>query len=342
MDAVTGEALVEQAREWQQSDPDPETRAEIERLIESDRPELERRFAGRLQFGTAGLRGPLGAGPARMNQVVVRRAAAGLARYLLDYGLAAGGLVVGHDARHRSDAFALDTARVAAGLGLPTRLLPPNVPTPLLAFAVLDLGAAAGVMVTASHNPRWDNGYKVYLGHGGQIVPPANQLISDRIDAVTAEGAVAVAAAQDPLIERVGSIEERYLAELVNRVPLVPEARRVKVAYSALHGVAGNLLLQAFKRCGFAAPVVVLEQQRPDPSFPTVDFPNPEEPGTMDRVIALARQQGSDIALANDPDGDRLGVAIPQADGSWRMLRGDEIGWLLADHVLTHTSGDDR
>jgi phosphomannomutase len=339
MGYVTGDALGEQAGAWLALDPDPVTREELQRLIDSDREELARRFASRLEFGTAGLRGPLGAGPARMNQVVVRRAAAGLVQYLLDTGTAAGGLVVGHDARWRSDAFALDTARVAAARGVPVWLLPPNVPTPRLAFAVRELGAAAGVMVTASHNPRHDNGYKVYLGTGAQIVPPVDQLISDRIDA---QHDVALAAITDPLIERIDWMAEAYLDALARTVPLVPDARQVRVAYSALHGVAGKLLLQAFQRCEFAAPVVVLEQQKPDPDFPTVSFPNPEEPGTMDRVIELAQRHHCDIALANDPDGDRMGVALPQPDGTWRMLRGDEIGWLLADHVLNHTTGDDR
>lgn len=332
--------LRELAEAWLAVDPDPDTRSELEQLLAAADPaELAARFAGRLQFGTAGLRGELGAGPMRMNRVVVRRAAWGLVSYLLatDPEAHRRGVLIGCDARRNSDVFARDTARVAAALGVRAMLLPDRIPTPLLAFSITEVDAAAGVMVTASHNPRADNGYKVYLGDGAQIVPPHDVEISSWIDRAPAD--VPVAALDDPLIEQLGDERlQRYLAE-VHRVEGPTDA---VVAYSPLHGVAGRPLLAAFDRAGLPEPVVVAEQFEPDPTFGDLSFPNPEEPGTMDRLIALAEANGADVALANDPDGDRLGVAIPTPDGSWRRLAGDEIGWLLADHLLRTTSGDDR
>ena len=332
--------LHERARAWQAIDPDPETRAELAELLErGDDAGLADRFAGRLQFGTAGLRGALGAGPMRMNRVVVRRAAWGLVSYLLatDPGAAERGVLIACDARRNSDVFALDTARVAAALGVRAMLLPDRVPTPLLAYSITGLGVAAGVMVTASHNPPADNGYKVYLGDGAQIVPPCDADISAWIDKAPAD--VAVSAPDDPRIERLGDEPlQTYLAA----VHQVTGPVDVRVAYTPLCGVAGRPLLAAFDRAGLPEPVVVDAEFEPDPTFGTLTFPNPEEPGTMDRVIELAAAVGADVALANDPDGDRLGAAIPCADGTWRKLAGDEIGWLLADHLLRTTSGDDR
>ncbi len=332
--------LHELARAWQSVDPDPDTRAEIDRLLEADDEHgLADRFAGRLQFGTAGLRGALGAGPMRMNRVVVRRAAWGLVSYLLekDPDAARRGILIGCDARRNSDVFALDTARVAAAFGVRAMLLPDRIPTPLLAFSITEVGAAAGVMVTASHNPPADNGYKVYLGDGAQIVPPCDAEISAWIDRAPTD--VPVAGLTDLLIERLGDGPlQTYLAAMHR----VEGPFDVNVAYSPLCGVAGRTLLAAFDRAGLPPPTVVADQFEPDPTFGTLTFPNPEEPGTMDRLIDLAREIGADVALANDPDGDRLGVAIPCADGTWRKLAGDEIGWLLADHVLGGTAGDDR
>lgn len=332
------------ARAWLAEDPDPDTRAELERLLDDDPDEVARRFAGSLQFGTAGLRGEVGAGPLRMNRAVVRRAAAGLASWLLasEPDAASRGVVVGHDARTKSDAFAEDTARVLAAAGIRVHLLPPLVPTPVLAFAITHLGAAAGVMVTASHNPPADNGYKVYLGTGCQIVPPVDAEIKACIDAIVSLENVPLAAADDPLIERPGdAVVEAYL-EFVPSVRLVPEVADVRVAYTPMHGVGGSVAVAAFERAGLPAPVVVPEQMAPDGSFPTVAFPNPEEPGALDLLLALAASSGADVAVANDPDADRLGAAIPTPEGSWRRLGGDEIGWLLADHILRHTTGDDR
>jgi phosphomannomutase len=219
-------------------------------------------------------------------------------------------------------------------------LLPARQPTPLLAWSITELGAAAGVMVTASHNPPQDNGYKVYLADGAQIVPPHDTNISRCIDAVGLD--IAVADGQHPLIERLdGGIVERYL-DFAGSVRLSPATPGATVVVTALHGVGGELLQRAFLRAGFAAPEPVAAQQSPDPEFPTVPFPNPEEPGAMDAVIELGQRRGATVALANDPDADRLGAAIPTRDGGWRRLGGDEIGWLLADHILSRTQGDDR
>jgi phosphomannomutase len=320
---VTPDELRSAARAWAEDDPDPATRAEVEALLAADDlPALTARFDGRLVFGTAGLRGPVRAGPTGMNRAVVRRTAAGLAAHLG----AGRTVVVGRDARHGSEDFALDTCAVLAGAGLRALLLPDVLPTPVLAFAVLHLGADAGVMVTASHNPPQDNGYKVYLSDGAQVVPPVDQ----EVEAATA----AVGRVHDlPLSqdwERLGpEVLDAYL-DAVAALPLSPH-RDVRVAYTPLHGVGGGTLLEALRRAGFPAPDVVAEQAEPDPDFPTVAFPNPEEPGAMDRLLALAERTGADVAIASDPDADRVAVAV-----GGRPLRGDELGLLLADHLLGH------
>ena len=331
-------AVADAAEAWWALDPDPETRAELRALLEAgDEAELERRFDGRLTFGTAGLRARLGAGPRRMNQVVVRQATAGLMRHLPEGAM----VVIGYDARHKSDTFAHDAAGVVAAAGGRPRLLPLPLPTPLVAFAVRHLGADAGVMVTASHNPPADNGYKVYLGDGAQIVPPADAEIAAAI-AAAAEGPVEVAGPDDPRIEVLDATLLSAYLDAVLAGGLV-EARDVSVVYTAMHGVARDVLVAAFGRSGFPEPIMVREQADPDPDFPTVAFPNPEEPGALDLALERARAAGADVILANDPDGDRLGVAVPTADGDdWQQLTGDEIGALLADHVLRHTEGDDR
>ena len=334
------------AEKWLLAEPDEDMRQELQALIDGSGHELDARFNGRLMFGTAGLRAEVGAGPNRMNRLVVRQAAAGLVDYLLRSveGSAEAGILIGFDARRKSDVFALDTARVAAARGMKAMLLPQLLPTPVLAWNISRIGVAAGVMVTASHNPPQDNGYKVYLGSGAQIVPPHDELISDAIESFDATS-IELASEDSPLIQILGNecIDE-YIKWLPS-VRLCRDVPRIKVAYTAMHGVGGDTALRAFASAGFDQPVVVASQQEPDGSFPTVSFPNPEEPGAMDLVIDLARQSGSAIALANDPDADRLGVAIPvtgETSGEWRLLRGDEIGWLLGDHILRHTNGDDR
>jgi phosphomannomutase len=332
------------AEAWLAVDPDPETRAELTDLLAShDHRALAERFGDRLQFGTAGIRGELGAGPTRMNRVTVRRATAGLVRYLLDEkpDAAERGLAICCDARHKSDVFALDTARVAAALGMRALLLPRPQPTPVLAWSVAHLSATAGVMVTASHNPPRDNGYKVYLEDSSQIVSPIDVDIAHAIDAVDL-AAIPLADEDDPAIVHVDdSVLQAYLAA-APRVRLVPGVGDVKIAYTPMHGVGGATLVAAIERAGWSLPHVVEAQFTPDPDFPTVSFPNPEEPGAMDLLLELAASVDADIALANDPDADRLAAAIPTPDGGWRRLSGDELGWLLADHILGHTKGDDR
>ena len=343
---MSGGSRLDIAKKWLEAEPDEDIRVELQQLIDGSNEELEERFSGRLLFGTAGLRAQVGAGPMRMNRLVVQQAAAGLVDYLLRTveGAAEAGILIGFDARRKSDVFALDTARVAAARGMKAMLLPSVFPTPVLAWNISRLGVAAGVMVTASHNPPQDNGYKVYLGSGAQIVPPHDEMISDAIESFDATS-IELASEVSPLIQILGNecIDE-YIKWLPS-VRLCRDVPRIKVAYTAMHGVGGDTALRAFASAGFDQPVVVASQQEPDGSFPTVSFPNPEEPGAMDLVIDLARQSGAAIALANDPDADRLGVAIPitgDSSGEWRLLRGDEIGWLLGDHILRHTHGDDR
>ncbi len=336
---MTPDEIRTAAEAWLADDPDPVARDEIHALLDAlpgSAAELADRFAGPLTFGTAGLRGTLRAGPNGMNLAVVTRAAAGLLAWLAEQG-ADGPLVIGYDARHGSKAFAERTAEVAAGAGRPAVLLPRPLPTPVLAYAVRALDAVAGVMVTASHNPPQDNGYKVYLGAalggpagaGAQIVPPADRGIEAAIQAVPALAQVALGPP--------GTVADDTIAEgYAQRAAAVVDPsgpRDLRVAYTPLHGVAGAVLADAFARAGFAAPAVVPEQADPDPDFPTVAFPNPEEPGAMDLLLALAETSGADLAIANDPDGDRCAVAVP-GPGGWRALRGDELGALLADHLM--------
>ncbi|MER5815893.1 phospho-sugar mutase [Streptomyces californicus] len=326
--------LIAQARTWLAEDPDPETRDELAALIEAGATqELAVRFAGTLQFGTAGLRGELGAGPMRMNRSVVIRAAAGLAAYLKAQGQDGGLVVIGYDARYKSADFAHDTAAVMTGAGLRAAVLPRPLPTPVLAYAIRHLGAVAGVEVTASHNPPRDNGYKVYLGDGSQIVPPADGEIAAAIAAV---GPLADVVRPEDGWEVLGEdVLDAYLAR-TDAVLSAGSPRTARTVYTAMHGVGASVLTAAFERAGFPAPVLVAEQAEPDPAFPTVAFPNPEEPGAMDLAFATARRAAPDLIIANDPDADRCAVAVPDpaADGGWRMLRGDEVGALLAARLV--------
>ncbi|MGA9276433.1 phospho-sugar mutase, partial [Ilumatobacter sp.] len=251
------------------------------------------------------------------------------------------GVVIAHDARRKSDLFALDTARVLATMGIRSMLHPGVQPTPVLAWSITGLDAAAGVVVTASHNPPADNGYKVFLETGSQIVNPVDEQISYAIDGIDPLH-VPIAREDDHLIRRLDtSWQEAYVASVPD-VRLRPDVAGVPVAYTAMHGVGAETIEMAFNAAGFDPPIPVVEQHQPDGTFPTVAFPNPEEPGAMDLLIRTATESGAAIALANDPDADRLGAAIPQPDGTWRRLSGDEIGWLFADHILGHTEGDDR
>ncbi|HEU5029846.1 MAG TPA: phospho-sugar mutase [Spirillospora sp.] len=320
------------AEEWLAQDPDPDTRAELRAILDAgDDRALAARFGSRLEFGTAGLRGELGAGPNRMNRVTVMRAAAGLAACLPSGGR----VIVGFDARHGSRRFAQDTAAVLSGAGLRAEVFADPVPTPVLAHFTRSFDdIVAGVMVTASHNPPRDNGYKVYWADGAQIVPPRDAEISAAIDAV---GRV------DELPLGSGWTvhhDARLYLDAVSDLRLGDD-RDISIVYTPMHGVGRDVLLAAFERAGFPAPVVVPEQADPDPDFPTVAFPNPEEPGALDLALALARDRGADLVIANDPDADRCAVAVP-GPGGWRALTGDEVGGLLAEHVLRHTAGDDR
>ncbi|ROS76963.1 phospho-sugar mutase [Cellulomonas sp. PhB143] len=359
------DALLERADAWAAADPDPHDRAEIEALVahargtdprgedvrRAAREELADRFAGPLEFGTAGLRGRMGAGPRRMNRAVVVRAAAGLGAYLGDR-VGAGDaprVVVGYDARHRSHDFALATAQVLTAAGARVDLLPQALPTPVLAFAVQHLAADAGVMVTASHNPAQDNGYKVYLGgraveesgRGAQIVPPADTEISDRIAA--APGADDVPRADDGWTVLGPDVLRAYLDAVGRRAEDGP--RRLRIVTTALHGVGGRVLHAALREAGFEHVVAVEEQQEPDPDFGSVAFPNPEEPGAVDMALALAQDSAADLVIANDPDADRCAVAVldpsrgtyqgaeTARSNGWRMLHGDEVGALLGEDL---------
>jgi phosphomannomutase len=356
---------------WIADDPDPRDRDELSTLaaravgpetsgLSSDtaaaQADLASRFAGRLEFGTAGLRGVVGAGPNRMNRAVVRGTTAALARWLRQQhpGAAQAGVVIGCDARHRSAEFAAEAAAVLAAAGLRVYRLPPQLPTPVLAFAVRHLAAAAGVMITASHNPPADNGYKLYLGDGAQIIPPADA----EIEAATHDtGPLAgiPLAPDSPLITACGDeIVQAYLDGIRALVPSpagpgAAAGQWLRFVYTPLHGVAGQVALRAFAQAGYAAPDAVTAQADPDPDFPTVAFPNPEEPGALDLALAQARRSGADLVLANDPDGDRLAVAVadPAAAGGWRTLTGDQVGALLGAYVLdaglgTGPGGDPR
>ncbi|QOK22002.1 phospho-sugar mutase [Janibacter indicus] len=331
--------LLVAAREWAADDPDPVTRDELLAIVaaaEGGDPaavaDLADRFTGLLQFGTAGLRGALGAGPHRMNRAVVIRAAAGLVAHLQEAS-SAPFVVIGRDARYNSDAFAIDTAAVVTAAGGRAVLLPEPLPTPVLAFAIRHLGADAGVMVTASHNPPQDNGYKVYLGDGSQIVPPSDAQIAAQIDRVPSVAAVPRAESGWEVLG--DELLEAYL-DAVSGVVGPDTPRDLRVLHTSLHGVGDTTVRRAFERAGFAAPETVGSQAEPDPDFPTVTFPNPEEDGALDAALAAARESGPDLVIANDPDADRCAVAVPDpaVDGGWRLLRGDELGALLASHLI--------
>ncbi|WP_201276717.1 phospho-sugar mutase [Marisediminicola senii] len=364
LDRASLDLLIGAARAWVAQDPDPVTAAELNELIVDAEAGTDRgiralrdRFDTRLEFGTAGLRGIIGAGPNRMNRVLVSQAAAGLAAYLLNdhtvmnhatsradtAGNRTPSVVIGYDGRTNSRAFAVDTAEIMAGAGVRAILLPRMLPTPVLAFAVRHLDLSAGVMVTASHNPAGDNGYKVYLGgeHGGsQIVSPADGEIAARIHLVAAGPAIT----ELPRSTDYETAPETVVDEYVGRTAALATrpSTRVRFAYTAMHGVGWEIAQRVFAEAGFTEPVSVLEQQHPDPAFPTVAFPNPEEPGALDLAMRTATDAGVDLIVANDPDADRLAIAIPDAgaaDGSgWRRLSGNEVGailgWRAAERLL--------
>jgi phosphomannomutase len=347
---MTTDHVRARAAAWLADDPDAADKAELTELLSDPSDEaaadLADRFARRLAFGTAGLRGAVGAGPNRMNRATVTAATAALAGWLLgrDPAAAQAGVVVGCDARHRSTEFAAQAAQVLAGAGIRVHVLPDRQPTPLLAFAVRYLRAAAGVMITASHNPAGDNGYKLYLGDGAQIVPPADTDIESAIAALGPLSDIPVAAPGSALISHAGDeVGRAYLAAIEAELGAAPSgAGWLRVVYTPLHGVAGQLALRAFDGAGYAPPDVVESQFDPDPAFPTVRSPNPEEPGVLDLAIAQARRSGADLVIANDPDGDRLAVAVPDpaAPGGYQQLTGDQVGALLGRWRLGRLAAD--
>ena len=338
----------ELAEAWLAEDPDPKTADELRRLIAASdandlaaQKDLAERFTGALEFGTAGLRGILGAGPQRMNRVLVRKVSAGLAAYLIAHVPDARqrGVVLGHDARHNSRVFTEDAARVLAGAGIKSYLAPRPWPTPTTAWAVVHKRACAGVMVTASHNPAAYNGYKVYWGNGAQIIPPHDTGIAAAITHIGRSDQLAMPALDELrrdglVIELTEALHDEYVDAVVAlRASPGIDGRKLVIAYTPMHGVGARSAEPALARAGFPTVHTEPSQREPDPDFPTVAFPNPEEKGAMDRVLALAAQVSADIVLANDPDADRLCVAVPDGTG-FRALTGDQLGALLADYLL--------
>lgn len=325
---------------WIAADPDPVTRDELGGLLrDGDVVALRSRFATPLTFGTAGLRGTLGAGPGRMNRLVARRTTVGLARLLHDEATAEAGIVVGRDARHGSDALAAETAASASRVGVRVASFTQPLPTPMTAFAVRFLRAGAGVMITASHNPATDNGYKVFLGDGAQVVAPYDTAIAEAADDPPKRATGPPARGEQLDEAAVLDAYRHAVLALVN----MHGPRALRVVYTPLHGVGGAILPDLLERAGFDRPIAVPLQAEADPDFPTLAFPNPEEPGALDLAIATATSTRADLVLANDPDGDRLGVAVPDRCGKgWRILTGDELGLLLAEHLIASTSGNDR
>lgn len=326
---------------WIADDPDPITAAYLQKLLdENNEVELNKLFNGFLTFGTAGLRGPVAPGPSGMNRAVVGRTAAAIAQYMKERGLSK--VVIGRDARHGSEAFTQESAEILSGAGIQVSVLPRPLPTPVLAHAVKQLEMDLGIMVTASHNPPIDNGYKVYLNanvdginyQGSQIITPTDKLISAEIDKITS---LKSQPRNKTWISLDDSVFENYVKETAK---IGKSPSNLKIVYTAMHGVGTETLLAVFKQAGFPAPILVTEQADPNPDFPTVAFPNPEEPGAIDLSIAKAKEVGADLVIANDPDADRCAAAINDPVHGWRMLRGDELGILLGDWIARSKPGN--
>lgn len=333
------------AQNWLNQDPDAETRAELTALLDAAKggdkaaeAKLHARFDGRLQFGTAGLRGRLQAGSMGMNRVLVSQAAGGLAEYLKDYDKEPS-IVIGYDGRKNSDVFARDTAEIMAGAGVKAYLLPRKLPTPVLAYAIQYFDTTAGVMVTASHNPPEDNGYKVYLGKangGGQIVSPADKDIAALIDKVAA-GNIQDLPRSDNYVVLNDEVVDAYIAKtaLLAKEP----ACDINYVYTAMHGVGYEVLSKTLAKAGLPQPHVVADQVWPDGTFPTVNFPNPEEKGALDLAIKVAKEKNAEFIIANDPDADRLAVAVPDAQGNWKSLHGNVVGCFLGWYLAKQYQG---
>jgi phosphomannomutase len=319
---------------WIADDPDPVTAATLQVYLDSeDSSALAPLFNGFLQFGTAGLRGPIGAGPSCMNRAVVGRTAAGLARYMSKRGMKK--VVIGRDARHGSQDYTIESAEILSGAGMDVFILPRPLPTPVLAFATAQLGCDLGIMVTASHNPPQDNGYKVYIGPdadgikyaSSQIVNPTDGFIADEIAAITSLKSL-------PRADKWTVVDEDVITQYINRtVTLAPRPGDIKIVYTAMHGVGTEIVQRVFNHAGFATLILVDEQCSPDPDFPTVAFPNPEEPGAIDLALAKAKTFDADLVIANDPDADRCAAAVNDPKVGWRMLRGDELGVIFGEWI---------
>ena len=327
-------SLRNEVEAWIADDPDPKTAAELQQLLDAqDEVTLKKYFNGFLQFGTAGLRGPIGPGPSCMNRAVVGRAAAGIASYMKKRGMTK--VVVGRDARYGSEDYTFETAEIMSGAGMDVYILPRPLPTPVLAFATSYLACDIGIMVTASHNPPQDNGYKVYVGPeadginyaASQIINPTDGFIAADIDAVTSLKSL-------PRGTKWTILDEEVLNEYVKRTSaLAPRPGDLKVVYTAMHGVGTETVKLVFNQAGFSSLITVDEQCTPDPDFPTVAFPNPEEPGAIDLALKKARDFGAELVIANDPDADRCAAAINDPKVGWRMLRGDELGIVLGEWI---------
>ncbi|RMB62253.1 phospho-sugar mutase [Tessaracoccus antarcticus] len=337
---MTDKTLITQARAWLAADPDPDTRAHLGQqmrqledpsLREDALQQLRSQFDGFLQFGTAGLRGRTGPGPSRMNALVVGAAAAGIGAWLDANDHAGGKVLIGYDARWKSDEFARESARILAGQGYRVLLTSEPTPTPLVAFGVRHFGCVAGIVVTASHNPPQDNGYKVYLGDGSQIIPPTDAEIASHIENFPPETLQKVDRSDEYVVVH-GELQEAYTAHAATLVP-ADAPRDVTWVHTAMHGVGSKPMRDVAAAAGFPAGIEVAEQAEPDADFPTVAFPNPEEKGAIDLALALAEEKGADVVIANDPDADRCAVAS-RIDGAWRMLTGDELGGLLGDAII--------
>jgi len=332
--------LIAEVEAWIADDPDPSTSRQLRELLDArDLEQLRKHFSGFLQFGTAGLRGPIGPGPSSMNRAVVGRTAAGLANFMKKNGLTS--VVIGRDARHGSEEFTFESAEIMSGAGMKVFILPRPLPTPVLAFAVKNLGVDVGIMVTASHNPPQDNGYKVYLGgtidgieyRASQIISPTDTEISHEISLINS-------LSSQPRGKDWEIVNESVIHSYVSRTAsLVTRPSDIKVVYTALHGVGTETLQHVFHKAGYASPILVQAQAAPDPDFPTVPFPNPEEPGAIDLALETARNFGADLVIANDPDADRCAAAVNDPEHGWRMLRGDELGALLGEYIASKSSG---
>lgn len=325
--------LKQEVSDWIKHDPDPQSAKQLQQWLDQNNLEkLKAAFNGFLQFGTAGLRGPIGPGPSCMNRAVVSRAAAGIAEFMKKHNLQS--VVIGRDARHGSAEFAKDSAEILAGAGFKTYVLPRELPTPVLAFAVNQLNANVGIMVTASHNPAIDNGYKVYLGgvvsgvnyHGSQIISPIDSEISEFISK---------ADLKPKRITTYETVPDSVISDYIKSVTAIcNKPNNLKIVYTALHGVGAEIFLKVFNSAGFTNLIVVKEQEKPDPDFPTTPFPNPEEDGAINLALEYAKREGADLVIANDPDADRCAIAINDPGEGWRMLRGDEVGAIVGKYLI--------